>query len=206
MSLLLYSGMALANPPRDCPRIVSNLERLACFDEAAGTPAPVRRQQWSAAEQDAPTLRGVMINEARRAPDDLAFRISDQSDGSAGRTRLVISAPAIAAAQPGSYLAISCIENISRLQLITGRPVEARRVTVQLRTERLATPAVPWQVMENGQVLDAGRGLPAIEKIRALIGAHRIHVVSDDSELDGLSFDAEGLDPLIAQAREACRW
>ncbi len=147
-----------------------------------------------------------MINEARRAPDDLAFRISDQSDGSAGRTRLVISAPAIAAAQPGSYLAISCIENISRLQLITGRPVEARRVTVQLRTERLATPAVPWQVMENGQVLDAGRGLPAIEKIRALIGAHRIHVVSDDSELDGLSFDAEGLDPLIAQAREACRW
>ena len=60
--------------------------------------------------------------------------------------------------------------------------------------------------MENGQVLDAGRGLPAIEQIKQLIGAQRIEVVSDHNEVDGLIFDAQGLDPLIRQVRSTCRW
>lgn len=72
--------------------------------------------------------------------------------------------------------------------------------------ERNATTATAWQVMENGQVLDAGRGLPAIEQIKQLIGAHRIRVHSDNPQVDGLTFDAQGLDPLINQARSACRW
>ncbi|MDF0729260.1 type VI secretion system-associated protein VasI [Pseudomonas entomophila] len=207
MSLLLYSGQVLANPARDCPQVVSNLERLACFDQAAGTPVHVPRQAWSAPEQEAPSLLSVMVNEARRAPDDLTFTLSEQGNSDAqGQKRLVISAPAIAATEPRPFLAISCIENISRLQLLIGEPIDVGRVTVQLRTELQSTAALPWQVMENGQVLDAGRGLPAIEKIKALIGAHRIHVVSDDPVVDGLTFDAQGLDPLIEQARAACRW
>ncbi|MOA41014.1 hypothetical protein D3C78_1629380 [compost metagenome] len=55
-------------------------------------------------------------------------------------------------------------------------------------------------------MLDAGRGLPAIEQIRKLIGAQRIEVVSDYGEVDGLTFDAQGLDPLISRARSTCRW
>lgn len=206
LSLLLYLGQVWSTPLRDCPRIVSNLERLACFDLAAGTPAHLPRSGWSAPEQEAPSLSSVMLNEGNRGPDDLAFHISDQRRNDQGPRRLVISAPAIAAPEPRPYLAISCIENISRLQLLTGHPIEAGRVSVQLRTERQATSSVPWQVMENGQVLDAGRGLPAIEKIKVLIGAHRIQVVSEHPMLDGLTFDAQGLDPLIDQARSACRW
>jgi len=60
--------------------------------------------------------------------------------------------------------------------------------------------------MENGQVLDAGRGLPAIEQIKKLIGAQRIRLLSDKPEVDGLMFDAQGLDPLISKARSTCRW
>ncbi len=72
--------------------------------------------------------------------------------------------------------------------------------------ERGVMPETSWQVMENGQVLDAGRGLPAIEQIRKLIGAQRIEVVSEHGEVDGLTFDAQSLDPLISQARSTCRW
>lgn len=206
--LLLGLGQVFAEPVRDCTRIVSNVERLACFDEAARTPSRVPRVKatWSAPELSAPSVARVMTNEAQRMPDDLAFRMSVQREGQAGQARLVISAPAIAAVEPRPYLAISCVQNISRLQLITARPVEGSRVVLQLRTEHRVTNAQPWQVMENGQVLDAGRGLPAIEQIKALIGAKRIHIVSDHPALDGLSFDAQGLDPLIDQARQACRW
>ncbi|MFJ4445551.1 type VI secretion system-associated protein VasI [Pseudomonas sp. NPDC089422] len=187
--------------------MVSNLERLACFDEAAGTPARAPSEAWSAPKQQAPSVSRVMANEAGRPIDDLSFRLGNpRQEVSAAQPWLVISAPAIASAEPRSYLVISCIQNISRLQLITGQPVNANRVKVQLQGARGASTATAWQVMENGQVLDAGRGLPAIEQIKRLIGAHRVQVVSDDPAVDGLTFDAQGLDPLIDQARKTCRW
>lgn len=185
---------------QDCPRIVSNLERLACFDKSAGTPARVEPVEWSAPEQDSPTVRRVLTHEASRPPEDLTFRLSAEGEG------LLISAPAIASAAPVPYLVISCVQNISRLQLVLGRPVDVGRVKVRLQGERRATNATPWQVMENGQILDAGRGLPGIEQIKQLIDAHRIHVQSDNPAVDGLIFDAQGLDPLINEVRKACRW
>jgi len=185
---------------QDCSRIVSNLERLACFDEAAGTPAHLVPMQWSPPEQDSPTVRRVLTHEAGRHPDDLTFRLTPEDEG------LTISAPAIASAASHSYLVISCLQNISRLQLVAAQPVDAGRVTVRLQGERSTTVATPWQVTENGQVLDAGRGLPGIEQIKQLIGAHRIRVQSDNPSIDGLVFDAQGLDPLIDEARKTCRW
>lgn len=200
LSMLLSLAPSLASQTRDCPQIVSNVERLACFDQAAGTPAHVTKLQWSAPEQDSPTLRRVMTHEAGRSPEKLTFRLEKGDDG------LMISAPAIASVAPHPYLVISCVQNISRLQLVTAQPIDAGRVMVRLQGERGSTLATPWQVTENGQVLDAGRGLPGIEQIKPLIGAHRIQVESDNPAVDGLVFDAQGLDPLIDEARKACRW
>ncbi|MFG0531358.1 type VI secretion system-associated protein VasI [Pseudomonas sp. yb_2] len=200
LSFLFLLMPALTRASQDCPRIVSNIERLACFDQAAGTPGFTPHRQWSAQELEAPTLRRVLIHETGRAPEDLMFRLRSEEGG------LMISAPAIASVAPHPYLIISCVQNISRLQLVTAQPVDASRVQVRLRGERGATVPTPWQVMENGQVLDAGRGLPGIEQIRQLIGAHRIHVESDNPAVDGLVFDAQGLDPLIDEARKTCRW
>ncbi len=185
---------------QNCSRIVSNVERLACFDQSAGTPAHRVAAQWSAPEQDSPTVRRVLAYETGRNPDDLTFRLTREDEG------LTISAPAIASAAPHPYLVISCLQNISRLQLIAAHPVDASRLTVRLQGERGATAATPWQVTENGQVLDAGRGLPGIEQIRQLIGARRIQVHSENPAVGGLVFDAQGLDPLIGEVRKACRW
>lgn len=202
LSLLLMIGCMpiSAYSDQDCPRIVSNLERLACFDQSAGTPAHLEPAQWSAPEQDSPTLRRVLTGEVGRTPEDLTFRLRPEDDG------LMISAPAIASVAPHSYLVISCVQRISRLQLVAAHPIEEGRVMVRLQGERGATVPTPWQVMENGQVLDAGRGLPGIEQIKQLIGAQRIQVASDHPAVDGLVFDADGLDPLIAEVRKTCRW
>lgn len=200
LSLMIGCMPISAYSDQDCPQIVSNVERLACFDKSAGTPGYVKPVQWSAPEQDSPTLRRVLTNEVGRSPEDLTFRLRAEDDG------LMISAPAIASVAPHPYLVISCVQNISRLQLVTAQPIDTGRVTVQLRGEHGSTVPTPWQVMENGQVLDAGRGLPGIEQIKQLIGAHRIYVESDNQAVHGLVFDAQGLDPLIEQARKACRW
>ncbi len=205
--MLFCLAPALAHTSRDCPRIVSNLERLACFDEAAGTPARgMVITRWSAPEQEAPSVTRVMANEAGRLPEDLTFRLGSLGDMVGAVDELVISAPAIASVGERSYLAISCIQNISRLQLITNRPVEASRVNVRIKGQGWSTSETAWQVMENGQVLDAGRGIPAIEQIKKMIGAQRIEVVSSHRAVDGLVFDAEGLDALISKVRRSCRW
>ena len=199
--LLILGGMPIpVYSDQDCSRIVSNVERLACFDESAGTPAHLVAVHWSAPEQDSPTVRRVLTHEAGRNSDDLTFRLTREDEG------LTISAPAVASAVPHPYLVISCLHNISRLQLIAAQPVDAGRVAMRLLGERGATALTPWQVTENGQVLDAGRGLPGIEQIKQLIGAHRIQVQSDNPSIDGLVFDAQGLDPLIDEARKLCRW
>lgn len=208
LGFFLEVGHAFAQAARDCTRISSRVERLACFDEASGTPAypSVLDGRWSAPELSAPSLARVLANERLRAPENLAFRMSSHLEGQMGQKLIVISAPAIGTSEPRPYLAISCVQNISRLQLLTARPIEGNRVMLRLRTERQTSSEMPWQVLENGQVLDAGRGLPAIEQIKALIGAHRIQVLSDHPALNGLSFDAQELAPLIGQARQACRW
>lgn len=199
--LLILGGMPIpVYSDQDCSRIVSNVERLACFDESAGTPAHLVAVHWSAPEQDSPTVRRVLTHEAGRNSDDLTFRLTREDEG------LTISAPAVASAVPHPYLVISCLQNISRLQLIAAQPVDAGRVAMRLLGERGATALTPWQVTENGQVLDAGRGLPGIEQIKQLIGAHRIQVQSDNPSIDGLVFDAQGLGPLIDEARKLCRW
>ncbi|BDM22944.1 type VI secretion system-associated protein TagO [Pseudomonas sp. LRP2-20] len=200
LSLILGCLSITVYSDEDCQRIVSNLERLACFDKSAGTPAHLAPMQWPAPEQESPTLRRVMAHQAGRPAEDLTFRLKSAEDG------LMISAPAIASAAPHPYLVISCVQNISRLQLIAAQPIQAGRVEVRLMGDRGSTVPTPWQVTENGQVLDAGRGLPGIEQIKPLIGARRIQVESDNPAVDGLIFDAQGLDPLIDEARKTCRW
>nr|WP_314477616.1 type VI secretion system-associated protein VasI [uncultured Pseudomonas sp.] len=198
--LLFNSAPGVGSVNLDCRNILSNIERLACFDQAAGTPRQAVDQKWSAPEQDAPTVRRVLALEAGRPAEDLTFRLGS------GEYGLLITAPAIASGTPSPYLAISCVQNITRLQLITAQPIEAGRVSVRLRGDRGQTATTAWQVTENGQVLDAGRGLPGIEQLKQLIGAQRIHVQSDHPAVDGLVFDAQGLDPLIDEARRTCRW
>ena len=151
--LLILGGMPIpVYSDQDCSRIVSNVERLACFDESAGTPAHLVAVHWSAPEQDSPTVRRVLTHEAGRNSDDLTFRLTREDEG------LTISAPAVASAVPHPYLVISCLQNISRLQLIAAQPVDAGRVATRLLGERGATALTPWQVTENGQMREAGRG------------------------------------------------
>lgn len=69
------------------------------------------------------------------------------------------------------------------------------------------SPEIPWQVLEDGTVIDAGRGLVAIEQLRGLVGAgSRLRMESDYAAFADLAFDATGLHALMRRQREACHW
>lgn len=208
------AGKEVVAAGRDCTTIVSPLERLACFDAASGTPpAPVVALQAPKAEQPAPARVPDIVsfaqrNESRRKAEQIGMLLLRVEESLPGRTKVVISAPAIGGAEPRPLLAISCLQNISRLQLLTAQPLDVNRVNIRMLLDgRPISASRPWQVLDDGTVTDAGRGLVAIEQLRHLTRpARQLQLESDHAPFDGLSFDASALHELMVQQREACHW
>lgn len=209
------SATAAAATP-DCIRISSALERLACFDAAAGTPPITLPAQTPAAPgvvepttvQPPLIKRLVNANEAGRRHEETASRITRSADVLPGQDKVVISAPALAGTTTHTYLAISCLSNISRLQLLSAEPLPVNHITIRLfLDDRPITSARPWQVLEDGTISDAGRGLVAIEQLRHLTRpGQRLQVESNHDAFDGVSFDATALAAQMSRQREACHW
>lgn len=214
---------------RSCRTIVSAIERLACFDAEAGTP-PVPAAEMATPSTVAPTAAApaavvstatppamvrvpdivglVQRNESRRKADHAGVLLLRVGDAIPGQDKVVISAPALTGSEPRPLLAISCLQNISRLQLITPEPLDVSRVSIRVLLDgRPISDRRPWQVVEDGTVTDAGRGLVAIEQLRHLTRAsQQMQLESDHAAFHGLSFDTAALHELMAQQREACHW
>ncbi|TBU84470.1 type VI secretion system-associated protein VasI [Phytopseudomonas dryadis] len=213
-------GTQVAEPldpsSRDCTAIVSAVERLACFDERDGTPPlPVVPREQLDDRATAPLIAVPSItdlvrdNEAARvAHDEARFLITETSDPALDQPQVVISAPALGVAEQRPYLAISCLSDITRLQLLAEQPIERNQVLVRLVLDErpITTSKVPWQVLEVGNVVDAGRGLVAIDQLRRVGEGARLRLESDYIPFDGLVFDATGLKALVDRQREACHW
>lgn len=210
---------ALAGTP---PRPVERPARTVSIDAAPMAPPSLLPDEPApaldiappvAAEQPppflpAPTLASdlVRMNEAARQAGDTAFLLSHTQDEHAGQHRVMISAPAQAAGPP-TYLAISCLSNISRLQLVAEQPFERNQISIRLHIdERPLSAARRWRVLDEGNVVDAGRGLVAIEQLRPFVAGAQLRVESDYAPLNGLTFNATGLQALLSRQREACHW
>jgi type VI secretion system protein VasI len=193
---------------QDCTQIRSSLERLACFDKVAGTPAVIDagRPAISTSPQHSPIMQLVQNNEANRPAEDSRFIISEAPEPDGG-TQVVISAPALGSIPPRPYLTVSCLTNITRLQFVTAQPVQRNVIRVRLLIDgKPIGPQSTWQVMHSGEVVDAGRGLHAIDLVRRLGYGQRLSVESDEELLNGLVFDTTGLAQHINREREACHW
>ncbi len=204
---------------RTCTTIASPQERLDCFDAKAGSPAasmvavPATQAPAAAPKPPATTRRPdiatlVQANEAKRDADDTGLLLMRVPDRLPGQNKVVISAPALGGTTPRPYLAISCLQNISRLQLLTAEALPVNRVNLRLLLDsRPVSDYRPWQVLDDGTVTDAGRGLVAVEQLRPLTrSAQRLEIESDYAPFNGLVFDIGRLNEQLAQQREACHW
>lgn len=208
--------VAAAGASQDCVRIVSAMERLACFDAQAGTPPILHEPQAeenvvATAPEPAPEPEIIALMrraEAGRIQGQGGFRLLQEADAMPGQTRVVVSAPALGAVTSQVHLVISCLSNISRLQLVADSPIAADRMNIRLLLDgRPLGDARPWQVLDDGQVVDAGRGLVAIDQLRQLAQAgSQLRIESDSAQVDGLKFEASDLHRLITQQRKACHW
>ena len=141
-----------------CTEEANRLERLACFD---GFATPLALYQPGAGEP--------RVNRSERWRQ--AFALAGKGDASGviyrntGATAgHLVTVTALGAKPPRPVLTLQCHNNITELAVMLPEPINRERVNVALSAERAW-----WRVRDEGLVVSAGRGLPAIRTVLAMV-------------------------------------
>jgi len=181
---------------RACTGEPLRLARLACFDEAFGTPVTAARMVTEPEEARSEPWRQAY---ARAGDPSVTPSVYFRDTGSSAG--LLVTIPALATAPPRPLLTLQCHNNITELALMLPEPLNAERV--RLGFDEAGSS---WRVRDSGYVVSAGRGLPAIQAARSLLSANAVRLVASRTEIDGLLFDLTGLAKAVAPLRASCGW
>lgn len=188
---------------QSCRREPAALERLACYDhilapeqsgfESALVKARYQGEAWTRAT----------AQEKQRTGNTTSLLVT-QIPGD--RPTVVITTPAIGNIPPRPVLMLSCVDNITRMQVALMHPLEMHDIAVALNADN-KTFNSRWFVRENGVLLESSRGLSGIDEITQLLGAKTLTVdTGTDSAAGKLTFNIDGLAQAIRPLRDACHW
>lgn len=200
LALLVASSPGLADQrlskAEACTEEANRLARLACFDEVFSTPlARYERGSTSAAVNQSERWRQAF---AQAAGEDASGVIYRDTGAAAGH---LVTVTALGAQPPRPVLALQCHNNITELTVMLPEPLDRERVEVTLGPERSH-----WRVRDEGLVVSAGRGLPAIRTVQGIASQPDARLGASAPELDGLLFDLSGYAEAIRPLRQACGW
>ncbi|WP_236688264.1 type VI secretion system-associated protein VasI [Photobacterium kishitanii] len=190
-----------------CRDIESKLERLQCFDEVFDTPIAVVETLMSRNAVQYPSSWIRAMKSEQNRGDTKGFILNQQDEGN-GLSRMWLTATAMNApltdTQLGPILMLTCFEKISRIQLILPEPIQAGRVSISIPGSPVVTQ--DWISDDSGYLLRSGRGIPAIDAIKAMTSAPQLILRSDIAGIDNLEFDNKNLAEALTPMREICRW
>lgn len=215
--LLIFSKMAWSEnqqaikSPENCTEIKSSLKRLTCFDQHFKTPIKIINKKESTGflqtRQSKIMQMAMRIEEDRNDETTGLLREEIIEHESADQQRIILTTPAIGSHPPRPLLMISCINNITRLQIGLHNSINRGRVDVALGLKnRRQQTDYSWRVLGNGRIIDAGHGIPSINLLKTMIGHTRLLIHSEDMSLEGLTFDITGFTHYIKSFRIACHW
>ncbi len=190
---------------RSCANENIRLKRLACFDSVFSTDLKVTQFEnrdltkpiaWQRAKEAESTRNNkigfiVVQPDIRDAKEGVWMSLMAESNTPQG-----VNAP---------LLLLTCIDNISRVELIFNKPVAFNYAEVSLGVAG-NNMNTKWQLGEQGLVLRAGRGLPSIALMRFLATGNLAHFRSNIPQINGLEFNTKGLREHIKLLRFACHW
>lgn len=183
----------------ECTSVLSRAERLACFDDVFSS-TQSKKPDVIEAHHSEPWLR-AMDSENKRQNQIGWLRNELKDAESQSALWFTVSAASRESKPTDIILMASCVNNISRLELILPTPQKGARAELSLGSQRQM-----WTYDEQGIVLRSGRGLDAIRLMRPLI--HKDHIIlrSNVSELDGTVFKTPNGKHSFSELRELCRW
>lgn len=199
------SGLALSQPEGDAHQLAqlmncrsenSPLLRLDCYDNTLSAVSGDNNGQLQAG----PAWQRAMAQEKDRSDHSTAFLINV---GQGNNPQVVLTTPAIGVPPPRPVLMLSCIDNITRLQIALVGPQKDGAVTLTADNDRFN---VQWFLRENGYLLESSRGLAGIDEIKRLMSAQTLTIDGTNGGLPRLTFNISQLTPALKPLRNACHW
>ncbi|MDX6910851.1 type VI secretion system-associated protein VasI [Hafnia paralvei] len=197
ISMALSPDIQLAlSACRDQP---SPLPRLQCYDQAWHP--EIRAMSKDKADE---TWRQIMAQEQQRTSDDPPLMLRELKNTS-GQPVLMITTPSLEHSFTRAILAVSCVENITRMQIVFYQPQGSGESALTLRTDRNDINS-RWFWRSSGYRLESSRGLSGIAEIQQLIGGATLTILTGKETLNGLSFRLNNLQTTLQPLRKACHW
>ena len=170
-----------------CYRLLSPLVRLACYDQQ------VRDLTPELLEHSPHLVSGDPKVASPASPlTTSAFELDIQPDALSLQQRI-----------PGARLMIRCQQRITQLSVHLEQPLPVTASAPVLLLDGQPYP-VHWFLRQQRQVLESGRGLPAIAQLKSWLGAEQVQFKLDATP--HLQFDLHGLSTAIAPLRRECHW
>lgn len=203
--MLLASPLVRANPSlissaKLCSELTGQMDRLACYDRVFAEPVDASRSEAVGSER----WRLALAQADRQSPGEPL-----QAFDHGRRAGWMVTVTARGRSKPAPVLMAQCHNNITELALLLNRPLAEERIAVEwFTTDGEGTVSSPeiWRVRDNGLLVSAGRGLPAIRMILSLARQDQWHLTTRAASLDGLEFDLRGLAQALQPLRSACGW
>ncbi|EEY36387.1 type VI secretion system-associated protein VasI [Vibrio mimicus] len=184
---------------QQCREVSARLERLACFDRVFATPLEAVTVEPSS-PYPAEWKRAMVALEQTSSESGWALVTDGEGQGSSAW----IALPAQnrpSSEQTPPVLLLSCINNLSRIELALPKEVADARIQVSIRQETQF-----WRSDDHGVLFSSARGMPAIEMMKLAGSEPRLQLRSNAAFANGLQFDTRGLNEALDVLRERCGW
>ncbi|HBM9903257.1 TPA: type VI secretion system-associated protein TagO [Enterobacter chengduensis] len=182
-----------------CRQQSSPLPRLQCYDQAWHPEINV----YQADRPDRYWLQIMEQEKQRQSGDPVMILKTFNTEGSAGIVMLTV--PGNGNYPARAIFAISCIENITRMQIAFTAPQGKGDQMLEMHADgKVLTSRWFWR--GSGYRLEASRGLQGIAEIQQLFGAKELVISSDQPALKDLRFRIDGLKQALEPLRQACHW
>ncbi|NHB62711.1 type VI secretion system-associated protein VasI [Photorhabdus sp. RW14-46] len=178
-----------------CRAEPSPLVRVDCYDRLLDK---VDNIAVIPLEKTGPVWRQAMEQEMKRTDHSTGF-ITTQSDSLP--IRVILTTPAMGVPPPRPVLMLSCIDNITRIQIALAKPQDSG--TVMMSTE-ITQFSADWFLRENGYLLESSRGLPGIEELKRLMTGKTLTIKTGNG--NRMTFNISQLEQAVKPLRSACRW
>lgn len=189
----------LLNEAKACVSISARLERLDCFNSIFKTSLPeiallkeVKPELWS---------RGMAVEQQRVKGDLLPLTSSENESADSD---IWVTLPAVSHSEdgPDAVLMMSCINNISHLDLLLHKNIEQARVNISANTFQSSL----WRTDDSGFVVSSSRGIFAIDMMKKIASSSNLQLRSDIAVVNGLKFNTENLSKVLIPLRKSCGW
>lgn len=190
-----------ANQCRDIP---ARLERLACFDAVFSTPLEARSVPVTDNPYPSEWNRAMTARDSLKDDKGWALVVEGEDKAQAKEGSAWIALPAqntTFSEQAAPVLLLSCINNLSRVELALPNEAPDARIQVSVRGAKQY-----WRSDDYGVLFSSARGLPAIDMMKRIANDSYLTLRSNAGIADGLQFNTRDLKSGLRALRDRCDW